>query len=491
MLILYNPPSSASRKPIIPISLLALGALLEGEHEYVIVDGNVEEDPLRILDRLVREESADILGVTVMPGPQLNHAAPLCRKLKERHPRLRIIWGGYFPTQHFEACLGSGYVDFVVRGFGEHAFKELVGAIRSDGDPGRIPSVAFLHPTTGAIVPGSVAEVPDRDALPEYPHHRLRTETYVRPTFLGSRTVSHHSSYGCPFTCGFCAVTRMAGGRWRAQSGSHLVKSVRALVSRYRANAVEFHDNSFFIDEPRVAEFASGIRDLRLGWWAEARIDRLAHFSDATWELMRASGLRMVFMGAETGSEETLARMNKGGTASTELAPRIAEKMRRYGIIPEFSFVLGNPPDPEGDAARTIEFIRRLKRVNPASEIILYMYTPVPADGELFARACDEGFRFPETLDEWTSPDWREFSERREIDVPWLRPSLRRRVRDFEYVINAYYPTLTDPRLRGITRRLLRAASWWRYRFRFYRWPLELKVLQRLIAYQRPETSGL
>ena len=42
MLILYNPPSSARRKPVMPLSLLALGALLEGRHDYTIVDGNLD-----------------------------------------------------------------------------------------------------------------------------------------------------------------------------------------------------------------------------------------------------------------------------------------------------------------------------------------------------------------------------------------------------------------------------------------------------------------
>jgi hypothetical protein len=37
---------------------------------------------------------------------------------------------------------------------------------------------------------------------------------------------------------------------------------------------------------------------------------------------------------------------------------------------------------------------------------------------------------------------------------------------------------------------LLRTLSGWRYKARFYRWPLELQALQNLIRYQRPETSG-
>ncbi len=85
-IVLYNPPSSESRKPVVPMSLLALGAMLEGEHDYRIVDGNLEPEPSAALDRAIRETGADLLAATVMPGPQLNHAAPLCRDLKARPP---------------------------------------------------------------------------------------------------------------------------------------------------------------------------------------------------------------------------------------------------------------------------------------------------------------------------------------------------------------------------------------------------------------------
>src|SRR5690554_6476747 len=119
MLILYNPQSTVSRKPVLTMSLLAVGALLEGEYDYTIVDGNLDPDPVATIDRLVRESGASILGVTVMPGPQISHAVPHCRELKARHPNLTIVWGGYFPTQHYDSCLRADYVDYVVRGHGE------------------------------------------------------------------------------------------------------------------------------------------------------------------------------------------------------------------------------------------------------------------------------------------------------------------------------------------------------------------------------------
>ena len=37
------------------------------------------------------------------------------------------------------------------------------------------------------------------------------------------------------------------------------------------------------------------------------------------------------------------------------------------------------PEDPEGETERTFDFIRQVKRVNPQAEIIVYVYTPLPA----------------------------------------------------------------------------------------------------------------
>ena len=79
--------------------------------------------------------------------------------------------------------------------------------------------------------------------------------------------------------------------------------------------------------------------------------------------------------------------------------------MARYGIVPEFSFVLGNPPDPEADvAAARSSSSARSSGSTRRTEIILYLYTPVPLAGELYDQAKAEGFAFPETLEEWIGP---------------------------------------------------------------------------------------
>ncbi len=353
-----------------------------------------------------------------------------------------------------------------------------------------IPNSHYLpdhSPFSNALAP-----IPHPDRLPDFPYHRVDVPRYIRRTFMGSRTMTHHSSYGCPFFCNFCAVVNMVNGRWLAQPAERVANTVRLMVDTWGVNAVEFDDNNFFTSEARVAEFAERLLSmgLKIGWWGEARIDTMMMYSDRTWELMRDSGLKMVFLGAESGSDETLKRMNKGGKASTEKTLEIARKMARYNIVPEMSFVLGNPPDPETDTRQTIAFIRKVKEVNPATEIIMYMYTPVPLAGELYEQAKAEGFQFPETLEEWINPDWQEFSQRRSTTMPWLQDPIRRLINDFQWVLNAYYPTSTDVTMSSLKRNTLRASSAWRYRLGVYSYPLELRALHKVMSYQRPETSG-
>jgi radical SAM superfamily enzyme YgiQ (UPF0313 family) len=490
MIILYNPPSTAQKKPVLPMSLLALGAVLEGEHEYTIVDGNLESDPVARMDHLIREKGARILGVTVMPGPQLSHAVPQCQELKRRHPELTVVWGGYFPTQHWDICLRATYVDYVVRGHGEWTFKSLVENIENDLTPELLNNLAYRDSSTKEPMSNPQSLLPDPDALPDFPYHRLDMSRYIRRTFMGDRTLPHHSSYGCPFFCNFCAVVNMVNGRWLAQSAERTANTVNYLVRNWQVDAVEFYDNNFFTHEARVAEFAERIKTLNIKWWGEARIDTLLKYPEKSLQLMAEAGLKMVFLGAESGSDETLKRMDKGGTATVEKTLEIARKMKSYNIVPEFSFVLGNPPDPEEDTRKTMEFICKVKEVNPRSEIIMYMYTPVPLSGDLYEQAKAQGFAFPETLEEWISQDWLEFSQRRSTTMSWIQDPLRKKVRNFERVLNAYYPTYTDIRLNTVKRLILKSISAWRYHARIYRWPVELQTLHTLMAYQRPETSG-
>jgi len=506
MIVLFNPLSTSPGKQPLPLSLMALASTLEAHGEnWVLVDGNLVDDPAaEIVARLatVPRTQIALLAVTVMPGPQLTQAVAVCRRVKQKLPSVPIVWGGYFPTQHTDTVLRAPYVDFVIRSQGERALLQLLEVLRSGGILNRVGGLSWKAGGSsrssgaggaGEVVNNPVQPLASLDELPDLPYHRIDMERYIHNNYLGRRTTMHHSSFGCPFACSFCAVVAMSNRRWTAQSPARMEAVMRHLVTTYGVDAVQMHDMDFFISEARTAEFAERIAGLGLRWWALGRIDNLMQYSDATWDQMARSGLAMVFSGAESGSDQALALMNKGGKSAAALALELARRMRHYGVVPEFSFVLGCPPDPAKDVDTTFDFIRRIKAINPATEIILYTYTPVPLDGSLYSEARRQGFAFPETLEQWASPEWEQLSLRRGDNIPWMSGNaagIRRRVRNFERVINAYYPTVTDARLTGWHRAALRAASALRYRLKWYDAPYELRAVQRLIPYQRPETTG-
>src|SRR5581483_7617149 len=109
-IILYHPKSNPGGKAILPMPLLAVGSMLENEFEYAIVDSNLVADPIGVMEKMVREEGYNVVGTTVMPGPQLVEAVHDTRELKRRHPHLQMVWGGYFPTQHSDTILKADYV---------------------------------------------------------------------------------------------------------------------------------------------------------------------------------------------------------------------------------------------------------------------------------------------------------------------------------------------------------------------------------------------
>lgn len=489
--LMFNPRSTSPGKQRLPLSLLSIAAVIEADYDSEIIDGNLINDPASHLIERARATKAKLLAVTVMPGPQLQQAIPVCRQVKAAVPDLKIVWGGYFATQHAEVCLRSGYVDFAIEGQGEAPFRKLVDTVYSGGALADVPSLWYTEPS-GTIKQTLRAAPVLLDNLPWFPYHRVEMERYAMRSYLGERAYNHNTSFGCPFACNFCAVVALSKRRWIPESAKRAADVVTYLHREHRADAVEFHDMDFFVSEDRVAEFSERIMPLKMRWWGLGRIDTLMAYSDASWAKMRDSGAKMIFMGAESGSDEALARMNKGGNSSTEQTLAIVERMKHYGIVPELSFVLGNPPDPAADIDASISFIRKLKRVNPATELVLYIYTPVPQENsELYESAKKLGFKFPETLEEFANDEWSKFALRRDPTSPWFKADSHRKVRDFEAVINAYYPTVTDMRLQQSgMKTLLRGLSGWRYKLGYYHFPVELKALQRVIHYRRPETTG-
>ncbi len=494
MVILLN-PKSARYGIRVPNSILTLGAFLEGKYKYELVDQNLDPHVVRTLVNLIKERDTKYLGITVMPGPQLHQAIPISKKIKSLFPRIKIIWGGYFPSFHPNTVLTGEYVDYVFRGHAEYSFVDFLDYLERKPGAKHLNEIEGLsYRENGKVVHNERHPFMDPDEIPLLPYHRVNMEGYFRmgKTYLGSRTVGYLSSIGCPFLCGFCAIAGLYKGKWLGREPGLVYDHLKFLKDKYNIGAVEFHDDNFFVSEKRAYEIAEKIRGLKVGWWAEARPDTMMKFSDETFEMLRSSGLKMVFYGAESSSADSLELMNKGGTQTPETVLDLAERSKRFDIIPEFSFVLGSPSEDVGrDIDNDIRYIRKIKQVNPLAEIIFYIYSPVNfEDSEISLAAKLKGFDYPKTLDEWLSPQWKYFDVRKYPQTPWLKPHHVRKIINFEKTLNAYYPTVSDTKLRGWRKNLLRFMGSWRYLNSVYTAPYELKIAMRLMKYRQPEVEG-
>jgi len=487
MIVLYNPRATKPRNRRFPLSILALAAVLEGREQYAIVDGNRDPQPVPAILDLLSRNCVKLFAVTVMPGPQLPPAIEASRQIRSAYPHVPIVWGGYFPSIYTDAALNANYVDFAVRGQGEDTLLELLEAL--DG----LRTFESIRGLSYKEANGRHRHNPERrlkgpDAFPWYPYHRLPVVDYLRPSFFGRRTAAHHASIGCPFSCSFCGVVPAYGSIEKMESPARTEAILRHLVQKYGTDSVQFYDMNFFLREDHARELADRLAPLSLGWWCEARIDIMMRYSDATFDAIRKSGCRMIFFGAESGSDWVLKEMNKKLKAEQTL--ELAKRIRQFGIIPEFSFVVGNPKDPERDTRECLQFIRRIKRLNPASEIIIYHYTPVPQRERMYGDV-DGRVAFPTTPDEWATERWHNFTVRRDPATPWLKRSTKNRIDNFRLVVSSRWPTVQDVRLPNWGRKLLRCLSAWRYRLRFYSFPYELRLTQRLIDLRKPEAESL
>jgi radical SAM superfamily enzyme YgiQ (UPF0313 family) len=211
---------------------------------------------------------------------------------------------------------------------------------------------------------------------------------------------------------------------------------------------------------------------------------------------MKEAGCKMIFFGAETGNDEILKQMDKGGTQTGAQIKKFAARLKKFNIIPEYSFVLGLPAENDTKVSKQIDedikFIKEIKEINPDTEIIIYVYSPVPTEGsELYEKVSAAGFKFPQKLEDWLNSDWESFDLRKNPLTPWLKPFMVDKIKNFETVLNAFYPTVSDFKLTAFQKKTMRWISTFRYKTNLYHFPYELKALQKFwLHYRQPEIEG-
>jgi len=233
MIILFHPRAVKPKNRRFPLAILSIAAVLEGKEDYVIVDGNLDPDAGATIDRIATENDVELLAVSVMPGPQMVAAIPVCRQFRQSYPSVPIVWGGYFPSLYTDAALNARYVDFAIRGQGEETLLELLAALRRERKVATVRSLSYKD-VFGLHVHNADRPLLSPNDFPLLPYHRLQdVGRYLLPTFLGTRTAVHHASIGCPFRCQFCGVVPIFDGRQETEAPERTASTLSYLKTTY------------------------------------------------------------------------------------------------------------------------------------------------------------------------------------------------------------------------------------------------------------------
>ena len=497
--LLVNPTITATKHARFPLAVLSLSAALQDRAATQIIDGNVDRDFINTTVRSFDAGRVDAVGISVMGGPQLPTAIAVSKAIRARAPDTPIIWGGHFPTICPDAALQEPYVDYAVRGQGEETFTKLCDTLDA-ADPGALASIAGLSwRRQGEIVHNKERTFSARSLETRLPYERLdNPKRYLTKTYLGQRTAGYQAALGCRFRCTFCGVASMFRGKMALPQAARLEQDLEYLTAGLGADAIQFYDHNFFDREVDMMPLLEVLGKFRVPWWCFARSDALINMSEASWSLVRKANLKMAYIGAESPSDWLLHDIRKGTRSDQTL--QAVEVCHRHGVIPELSFMLAPPQDPVGETERTFEFIRLIKRRFPKTEIMIYVYTPLPprtgVNDPAVTRAAS-GLRdcagnpvtFPQTASGWAQPEW--VSYWCHTDAPWVSEPLRQRILDFTTVLGCRFPTATDVRSPPWGKAALQALASWRYRFRHYDRPWELRFSKKFIRLWDPRVSGL
>ena len=453
--ILYNPRSVFYT---MPLALLALGSYVDPEkYEIKILDGRIDDEDA-VLDAC---KDAICFGVTVLTGAPIHDALHITRKAKQRYPKLVTIWGGWHPSLFPHETLSEASVDMVVNGQGEIPFAALLDAIINKNDLNKINGIFFKKGDhVIATAPQPLHEIND---FPKLNYDLLHVEKYFK--LKGRRQLDYISSQGCRFRCSFCADPFMYKRGWYGFSPQRMAEELEELWKKYQFDDVNFQDETFFTSRDRVEGIAKEIlqRGLQFTWFGTMRADQGSRMDDPLYKLCKRSGLRKVMIGVEAGSQEMMDWMKKD--IKIEQVYESAEKCLRNGIAIIFNIILGFPHETESSIDESLRVARELRKMSPDFELGIFYFKPYPGNA-IADQLLQEGYRFPNGLEEWAKFDYVGSSN------DWINKEQYERIEAFKF-----YQRIGWNRSQVLLS-LVKKLAQWRCRKNNYSFPVEKMVYE-------------
>lgn len=375
-----------------PLGLAYLTAYVKRlGHDVTLLDMQALMMDSEELARRLKAERPDVVGITAMT-PTLPGSLRAADIARAEVPTATIVLGGVHPTLDPETVVKHPSVDFVIRGEGEEAFTQLLGALQAGGEGlGRIPGLCF-RTGSGFHITEKAQLGENLDSIPGADYGAFPVERYIEHNALlrSVRGVSMIVSRGCPYSCSFCAVQQTMGRKWRFKSPEKVVDEVIRLRDEHGIEGVWFKDSIFNMKPAWTKEFCRLMVERKAGieWQALTRVNLL---KDDELRMMKDAGLTQIDLGIESGSPKSLVRLNKKITVD-QIREKVALAKRHVRVFG--FFMIGIPGEDENDVRQTFEFAKSIELDRWSWSI----YSPLPGS-PLYDELIAEGRIEPFALD--------------------------------------------------------------------------------------------
>ena len=372
-ILLLSMPDSFEHMPSVAIrmpngALTSLAGNVDSRHKVAVADLVLVQSRVReTVERLVREFSPDVVGLSVMTF-QRKTAKKIIDLVRALKPDVRVAVGGYDPSLAPEAYTdnSSGVVDFIVRGEGEITFRELLRAIEEERGFDHIAGLSyrsgdrFYHTPDRAVngLDSGEIKLPNRDA-------RV-LEGY---TILGRQVDVIETSRGCTYDCSFCSIIEMRGRNFFTYTFDRVIADIRDAYD-HGARAIFIVDDNVALNVKRFEALCQAIIDAGLNdidYTVQAMTSSIANHGETLAPLMHRAGFRYVFLGIENILEDDLKFLKasskntkrENGQKAGNATLKAIDYIHRNKMYVVGGLIVGNPDDTRDSIQTNLDFAKK------------------------------------------------------------------------------------------------------------------------------------
>ncbi|MFX0075832.1 MAG: B12-binding domain-containing radical SAM protein, partial [Candidatus Hermodarchaeota archaeon] len=337
-----------------PLSLISIAAMVP-DHDAKLFDFKID----KFRENKFRSElnRYDAVAITSMT-PQIYSALEIAKMAKEQG--CTTILGGYHPTLVPEFVAKHDFVDFTVRGEGEHTFKEIIDFIdnnRNNVSIKEINGISYRN-KEGRIIHNNERHLEQNlDNFPMPRRDLLKGKLY---TYLGASTRQVETSRGCPHNCKFCCIIKM----WRNtnKATTYRTKSISRIMREvydvdWKNDFIFFCEDNFTINVKRTHKILdtimrAGVHN-KMHFSCQSRVDTLYRNPELIDKLYKAN-FRQVFLGIESVHQQSLDAMNKKNTTPA-MVKQVVKGLRDRGISIFGGVIIGYPGETKRMVRQNIQ----------------------------------------------------------------------------------------------------------------------------------------